>query len=169
MNQRATIRAAWERYKKTHPNSPHLQTAQAFFDYMEAKPDICWEDLTVDFRRNYYDAFDEIVGTLLEADHPLIIYNATRFANFDNPRELEAAKKVIQQIDPDKHQTSLVQLAQVSNLQPSLKVKGHLPDSVRVALGYAPAAQTTGAGVESTSKPKGRKKGHAETEPAPSE
>ncbi len=170
MNQRAILSAAWERYKRAHPNSPHLKTAQAFFDYMDAKPDICWDDLVVDFRRSYYDAFDEIVGTLLETDDPLLIYNATRFADFNNPRELEAAKKVIQQMDADKHQVSLAQLAQVPDLQPTLKVRGYLPDSVRTVLGYGTPAENKGSITAGEQQPqKGRKKGQTGGDVGPSQ
>lgn len=154
MNQRETIIKAWLSYKAAHPYSPHLAKAQAFFDYINARPDICWDDLVTDFRRDYYDAFDEVVGTLIETNDPLIIFNASQFADFNNPKEIEAARHAIQQLDADKHQASLIALAQVPALLPALKIRGYLPDSVRMALGYKPVATVEPSKVRRNRKKK---------------
>jgi hypothetical protein len=134
MNQRDLILAAWQRRKATRAPSPHVQMAGEFFDLIESHPDICWDELSAAFRQSYYEAFDEIVPTLLSTDDPLIIHNCIRFADLTNPKEAEAAKTLIQQVDPDKHEVSMLALAADDGLRPTIKNKKQLPDSVKAAL-----------------------------------
>jgi hypothetical protein len=125
---------AWNRYSATAYRSPQFQKAQAFFEMMNQRPDICWDDLVTEFRQNYYDAFDVIVPVLMSTDDPLIMNNCVRFANLSNPKELDAAKTFIRNCNAEKHQVSLQALAAVPSLQPDLNSKAGLPTSVRTAL-----------------------------------
>lgn len=143
MNQRELIQAAWQRRKKNRTPSAHLQKAGEFFDLVDSNPDICWDELVNEFRNNYYDAFDEIVPTLLDTDDPLIVYNCIRFGDLSNPQEAEAAKRLIQNVDPDKHEVSMLALAGDKELQPTLKKVGQLPTSVKTALGLVPRPSKT--------------------------
>lgn len=145
MQQRELILAAWQRHKKNRAPSPRLQKAEEFFDLVQSNPNVCWTELSEEFRRNYYDAFDEIVPVLLDTDDALIVHNCVRFAELSNPKEAEAAKRLIQQADSDKHEVTMLRLAQQEDLQPALKKVAKLPDSVRAALGRSktPAATST--------------------------
>jgi len=135
MNQRQEIMQAWNRYSATAYRTPQFQKAQGFFTMMDQRPDICWDDLVTEFRRNYYDAFDVIVPVLMSTDNPLVMYNCVRFADLNNPKEADAAKTFIKNCDAQKHQLSLQSLAAVPNLQSELNQKPGLPDPVRAALG----------------------------------
>jgi hypothetical protein len=135
MNQREEIMQAWNRHSATAYPSPQFKKAQAFFEMLNERPEICWDDLVAEFRRNYYDAFDEIVSVMVDTDNPLIMYNCVRFADLNNPREVDAAKNFIRNCDADKHQVSLQALAAVPGLQSELKKKPQLPAPVRQALG----------------------------------
>lgn len=135
MNQRQEIMEAWNRYSATAYRSPQFQKAQAFFEMMNQRPNICWDDLATEFRRNYYDAFDVIVPVLMSTDNPLIMYNCVRFANLNNPKEVDAAKTFIRSCNAEKHQVSLQALAAVPSLQSELNLKPGLPAPVRSALG----------------------------------
>jgi hypothetical protein len=135
MNQRAQIMRAWNRRSATAYQSPQLKKAQAFFTMVNERPEVCWEDLVTEFRRNYYDAFDEIVPAVTDTDHSLIVYNCFRFLDFNNPKEVDVAKNFIRNCNPEKHQGTLQALAAVPSLQPELNKKPGLPASVRDALG----------------------------------
>jgi hypothetical protein len=138
MNQRQEIIDAWNRYSKTAYRSPQFQKAQDFFTMMDQRPDICWDDLVTEFRRNYYDAFDVIVPVLMSTDNPLIMHNCARFADLNNPKEVDAAKTFIRNCDADKHQVTLQRLAAVPALRPELSTKPKLPDPVKQALSVNP-------------------------------
>ena len=144
MNQREVILAAWQRHKKNRASSAHLRKAEEFFDLVANSPDICWTELSEEFRRNYYDAFDEIVPVLFDTDDALIVHNCVRFAELANPKESEAATKLIHQVDSDKHEVTMVKLARHEHLQPAMKKVGNLPASVKAALGggRSPAPKT---------------------------
>lgn len=134
MNQREVILAAWQKRKATRAPSPHMQLAEEFFNFMESHPDICWVELSDEFRKKYYEAFDEIVPVLLATDDPLIVHNLVRFADLSNPKEADAAKKLIRNADPDKHEVTMVTLAAEEAMRPAIEKKSELPDSVRAAL-----------------------------------
>jgi hypothetical protein len=134
MNQREQILAAWKRRKATRAPSPHVQLADEFFEMMESHPDICWEELTQEFRQKYYEAFDEIVPVLMGTDDPLILHNLVRFADLTNPKEAEAAKRLIRSVDPDKHEVTMLALANDEELRPAISKRSQLPDSVKAAL-----------------------------------
>jgi len=134
MLQRKEVMDAWKRRKATAYRSPQLQKADAFFAMVNNRTDNCWDDLVAEFRRNYYDSFDEIVPVMMETDNPLIMYNFARHADFNNPKEVEAAKSFIRNCNAEKHQASLQAMASVPSLQQELQNKPNLPDSVRNAL-----------------------------------
>lgn len=111
MNQREVIRQSWARRKKAAALSSHFNKADEFFQMIEEQPDLCWEDLVDEFRRNYYDAFDLIVPTLLDADDPLITYNLIRFSDQNQPKEIAALQHIARESDSERHQVALLTLA----------------------------------------------------------
>jgi len=135
MNQREEILRSWNRYSAAAYRSPQFLKAQAFFNMVNERTDMCWEDLVAEFRRNYYDAFDVIVGVMMDTKDPLIMHNYVRFADLSNPKEASAAKTFIRNCDPDKHQVSLLELAALPDMRAELQKKPLLPESVRAALG----------------------------------
>jgi hypothetical protein len=138
MNQRREILQAWAKYSATAYPSPQLKKAQAFFQLISDRPDICWDELVTEFRKNYYDAFDQIIPVLISTDDPLIVYNCVRFADLDNPKEVETLRNFVRTCDPQKHQLTLQALATVPALQSEVMKKPMLPDMVRQALGFKP-------------------------------
>jgi len=136
MHQRAAIMEAWRKVTRFRAGSPRLEKAQAFFDMLRERPEACWGPaLVTEFRRQYYDAFDEIVSALFATDDPLIIYQCLQHADFSKPKEVEAFQQFIEDCDPEKHQVTLRALAgtQVPELRKAVEAKKHLPDSVREA------------------------------------
>lgn len=148
MHQRAAIMKALNRGTRgrlssrardeSQAFSPARDKAQAFFEMLGEQRDICWSDqLVAEFRRDYYDAFDEIMSVLFATDDPLIIFQCIQHADFSKPQELEAFKSFIADCNAEKHQVSLRALAEtrVPELVAALKKKKHLPESVREVLG----------------------------------
>jgi hypothetical protein len=117
-------------------DSPRRRQADAFFELVRQQTEICWEGLVDEVRRNYDDVLDEIVAVLLETDDPLILYNVSRFADLNNPKEVTAIQQLIRGASGEKHQLTLRALAetQKSELMPALRNKPDLPESVRAAL-----------------------------------
>jgi len=141
MNQREEVMRAWRAYSQHAYHSPQLEKARAFFEMVEQRQDICWEDLVNEFRSHYSDALDEITSVLINTDDPLVMYNFVRHADQDNPKEAEAVKAFIRRSDAERHQVSLHAAAQVAQFQPELKKKAKLPDTVRQALGMKTAKE----------------------------
>lgn len=118
--------------------SPARDKALAFFEMLAEQRDICWSDqLVAEFRRDYYDAFDEIMSVLFATDDALIIFQCVQHADFNQPKELEAFKNFIANCNAEKHQVSLRALAEtrVPELLAALKKRKQLPESVREVLG----------------------------------
>lgn len=135
MNQREEIAKSWNRYSATAYRSPQFLKAQQFFDMVDARTDLCWDDLAAEFRKNYYDAFDPIINVLMATNDPLIMHNAVRLADLSNPQEANAAKTFIRSCDPVKNQVTLATLAATPEMRTELLKKPQLPDSVRASLG----------------------------------
>ncbi|MFL6210649.1 MAG: hypothetical protein ACJ74W_17485 [Pyrinomonadaceae bacterium] len=158
MLQREVIRQALERRRATHGNTPQFQKAQEFFEMALTQPDDCWDDLVREFRRNYADAMDEIVAVLTATDDPLIIFHLLRVADLSAPTEAEAVRKIVRDLDPDKHEVSMLGLTGEPSLRAAIKKKEGLPASVRAALNPDAAAaaepkeQPKRASKKSTSK-----------------
>jgi hypothetical protein len=139
MNQREEVIRAWKQQSKTAYRSPQFEKARAFFEMVEQRQDICWEDLVNEFRNNYYDSLDQIVSVLIATDDPMVLYNFVRYADMANPKEAEAVRAFIRKCDAERHQISFRTVAQVPDMQPELRKKPQLPDTVREALGMAKA------------------------------
>ncbi len=139
MDQRTEVLIAIKRFMATRKDSPRKRTAQAFVDLIEQNPDMCWDDLTEEFRNNYYDAFDEIVPALTTIDDPLVLYNCVRLANTNNIKEAAALKQVAESVDSYKHQVSLRTMAKTRSeeLLSAIKGKADLPNSLRESLGLS--------------------------------
>lgn len=139
MYQRDMVLQAWERIGKTKSGKRRQQKkAQAFFEMLLEKSDICWgEKLNETFRIGYYDAFDEIVPVLFDADDPYMICQSIRLADLSQPKEVEILRQFIRDCDPEKHQISLRLLANTGQpeLLHTLRKKKQLPESVRETLG----------------------------------
>jgi hypothetical protein len=126
-----------EKARRDSPRSATSQDkAQAFFQFMRERKNICWEELVPEFRANYYEAYDELVSVLFATDDVFIVYNVILFADFNQPQEIKAHVRFIQECDPLKHQVNLRTLAQkkIPELSEALRNKEGLPDSVREAL-----------------------------------
>ena len=132
MNQREVIRQSWARRKKAAALSTHFKKADEFFQMIEEQPDLCWEDLASEFRRNYYDAFDLIVPTLLDTDDPLITYNLIRFSDQNQPKEMAALQNVARESDSERHQVALLTLADTKKKEFTTILRGRkdLPQAV---------------------------------------
>jgi hypothetical protein len=126
--------------EKAHGDSPESapsqDKAQAFFQILRERKNICWEELVPEFRANYYEAYDELISVLFATDDVFVIYNVVRFADFSQPQEVKAHVRFIEECDPEKHQVSLRALAQtkIPELLEALRNKEGLPDSVHEAL-----------------------------------
>jgi len=148
MDQRVEVLSAVKQFMATRADSPNKRRAQAFVDLIEQNPDMCWDDLAVEFRNNYYEAFDEIVPALAAIDDPLVTYNCVRLADANNVKEVQAMKQVAESADSYKHQVSLRAMVKTRSeeLLPVIKGKADLPNSLRVSLGLgktsAPEAKT---------------------------
>ena len=136
MQQRDLVLQAWERRRALLADTPGRRKADAFFAIVRTQLDICWQELVEEFRRNYYDAFDEIIPVLLETDDPLIIYNCIRFADLTIPKEMAALQHVVRAYDSAKHQVTMRTLAetQAEGLLQVLRERRDLPQTVRAAL-----------------------------------
>ncbi len=136
MDQRARVLKIWERRRELLADSPRRRQVDAFFELVRQQTEICWEGLVDEVRRNYANVLDEIVAVLLDTDDPLILYNITRFADLNNPKEVTAVQQLIHGASGEKHQLTLRTLAetQKSELMPALREKSDLPESVRAAL-----------------------------------
>lgn len=140
MLQREVIRQALERRRATHGHTPQFQKAQEFFELALTQPDDCWDELVREFRNNYADAMDEIVAVLTLTDDPLIIYHLLRVADLRAPAEAEAVRKIVRDLDPDKHEVSMLGLTGEPSLRAAIKKKEGLPASVRAVLNPEAAA-----------------------------
>jgi hypothetical protein len=135
MNQRQEILDAWAKYSASAYRSSQFVKAQGFFQLIEDRTDMCWEDLVSEFRNHYYDAYDTIVPVLLSTNDPLIVHNVARFADLNSAKEADTVKNIVANADPVRQQATLQAFAAVPALQPVLMKKAQLPDTVRVALG----------------------------------
>lgn len=134
MQQRQEVLEAWKRYSATASPSPQLEKARAFFQLVQDRTDLCWDDLVTQFRSRYSDALDTVSNVLMATNNPLIMYNFTRFANPSDPKEANALKSFIRQSDVDRDQLSLAALAVHPVLQPEILNKAQLPAAVTAAL-----------------------------------
>src|SRR5262245_38593434 len=136
MHQKVAIMKAWAHASRARISTPAREKAQAFFEMLSEQREFCWEKLLAEFRRNYYDAFDEIVSVLFATDDPFIIYQCVQHADLNNPREVEVLQQIIRDCNPEKHQVSLLALAekQVPAFTAALQEKQFLPAPVREAL-----------------------------------
>jgi hypothetical protein len=139
MNQRQEVLNAWQNYSRTAFRSPQFEKAKQFFQLVEQRPDICWDELVPEFRAKYADALNEIVGVLMATNDPLIIHNVVRYADPNNPKEADVVKGFIQNGDVNRHEVTFQAAAAMPYLQADLTKRAKLPDSVRVAMGQKPS------------------------------
>jgi hypothetical protein len=138
MFQREAVRQALEQRRATFGNSPRFQKAAEFLTDALSRPDDCWEALAEEYRRSYTDVTDEIVAVLTATDDPLIIYNMLKMADTSDPKQAEAVRQVVRNIDPEKHRVSLLALTGDTNVRAAVRRKEGLPASVRAALDPQP-------------------------------
>ncbi len=136
MNQRELILAAWEKHKATRAPSKHMKMAEEFFGYVEDHPEFCWIQLSEEFRTKYYEAFDEIIPVLMDTDDPFIVHNLVRFADLNEPKEIDAAKELATNVDPGRHEVTMARLAGNKNetIRGAVKKRAKLPDSVKARI-----------------------------------
>ncbi|HVF43554.1 MAG TPA: hypothetical protein VM936_11110 [Pyrinomonadaceae bacterium] len=141
MLQRQTIGDVLERVRAERGDSPQFQKAAQFFQMALGHTEICWDDLVLEFRRNYKDAIDEIVAVLMETDDPLIIFHTLRVLDPNDPQESKAIDDIVRGLDPVKHEVGMLGLLGEPSLRAALKKKRDLPESVRAALEPSAAAE----------------------------
>lgn len=134
MLQRQTVRRALERRRATHGNTPQFKKAEELIEVALASPDDCWDELVGEYRRNYADVRDEIAAILVDTDDALIIYNTLRVLDLNDPQEAEVVRKIVRDVDPNKHEVSMLGLTGEPTLRAALRKKGKLPESVLRAL-----------------------------------
>ena len=155
MLQRQTVGEVLERVRAERGDSPQFQKAAEFIQTALNRPEICWDDLVVEFRHNYKDVIDEIVAILMATDDPLIIFHTLRVLDPNDPREAKAIDDIVRGLDPVKHEVGMLGLLGEPNLRAALKKKRDLPESVRAAL--APSADAEEEEAEEDEAAEGEK------------
>jgi hypothetical protein len=166
MFQRESVRQALERRRALRGNSPQFQKAAQFIEDALDSPDDCWESLAREFRRNYSDVMDEIVGVLMETDDPLIVYNMLRIADLSDPEEAEAARKIVRDLDPERHGASLLAMTDEPSMHATIRRKQNLPASVHRALNPEEPAAAPQETKPKRPRPRRPRKKSTEAEPA---
>jgi hypothetical protein len=161
MFQREAVRQALARRRATRGNSPQFQKAAQFIEDALDSPDDCWASLAREYRRNYTDVLDEIVGILVETDDPIIVYNMVRIADLGDPQEAEAVRKVVRDLDSARHGASLLALTEEPSMHATIRRKQNLPASVHAALNPEEPDATPRAKAKSTRTRRASKKGKA--------
>lgn len=141
MLQRQTVGEVLERVRAERGDSPQFQKAAEFFQMALGHTEICWDDLVLEFRRNYKDVIDEIVAVLMETDDPLIIFHTLRVLDPNDPQEAKAIDDIVRGLDPVKHEVGMLGLLGEPSLRAALKKKRDLPESVRAALDPSASAE----------------------------
>jgi hypothetical protein len=170
MLQRQTVGEVLERLRAKHGDSPQFQKAMELVQMALGQTEICWDDLVLEFRRNYKDVTDEVVAILMETDDPLIIFHTLRVLDPNDPVEAKAINDIVRDLDPVKHEVGMLGLLGEPNLRAAFKRKKDLPESVRAAL--APPAEeeeeeeeegkSSGKSSKSSSSRKKKKKDESE-------
>ena len=157
MYQRSAVLLSWERVKRTVTPTPHHEKADAFFEVLRNKRELCWDEMVSEFRQNYSEAFDEIVPALFATDDPLIVYNSIRFADLKDQKWVQLIRKFIESCDPGRHSVSLRALAEsdVPEILTALQKKQGLPEYIREVL---PQQAATTLKAPSPSKTRRKKK-----------
>lgn len=140
MLQRQTVGEALEQVRTERGNSPQFQKAMELVQMAMASTEICWDDLVVEFRRNYKDVIDEIVAILMATDDPLIIFHTLRVLDPNDPVEAKAIDDIVQKLDPVKHEVGMLGLLGEPSLRAAIKKKRDLPESVRAAIKFSAAS-----------------------------
>ena len=141
MLQRQTVSEVLERLRAERGDSPQFQKAMELVQMALGRTEICWDDLVLEFRRNYKDVIDEVVAILLATDDPLIIFHTLRVLDPNDPVEAKAIDDIVRDIDPVKHEVGMLGLLGEPNLRAALKKKRDLPESVRTALATSAAEE----------------------------
>ncbi|HVF41419.1 MAG TPA: hypothetical protein VM936_00315 [Pyrinomonadaceae bacterium] len=155
MLQRQTVGEVLERLRAKHGDSPQFQKAMELVRTALSQTEFCWDDLVLEYRRNYKDVTDEVVAILTETDDPLIIFHTLRVLDPNDPQEAKAINDIVRDLDPVKHEVGMLGLLGEPNLRAALKRKKNLPESVRAAL--APPAEAAEEEEEEKSPGKGSK------------
>jgi hypothetical protein len=136
MLERAKILEAWAQRSGATADTNRKRKAESFFDYVRSNPGACYDDLAAEFRRNYYDAFEEIVPVVLAIDDPLLIYHVVQRADLNNPREAAVVESLIGRLDSTRHQVTFRALARsgTPEIRATMLAKPNLAAKVRLAL-----------------------------------
>ena len=153
MLQRQTVGEVLERLRVERGDSPQFQKAVELVQMALGRTEICWDDLVLEFRRNYKDVIDEVVAILLATDDPLIIFHTLRVLDPNDPVEAKAIDDIVQKLDPVKHEVGMLGLLGEPSLRAAIKKKRDLPDSVREALKSSSSAPPSAAAAEENEEP----------------
>jgi hypothetical protein len=135
MLQRQTVAEVLERVRAERGDTPQFRKAVELIQTALARTEICWDDLVLEFRRDYKDVIDEVVAILLATDDPLIIFHTLRVLDPNDAVEAKAIDDIVQDLDPVRHEVGMLGLLGEPSLRAALKKKRDLPDSVRAELG----------------------------------
>jgi hypothetical protein len=136
MHQRTTVLRALQPSDVAATARRSQPQIDDFCQLLRDREDACWEELVAEFRRSYYDAFDEVVPALFATDDPIIIYNLVRSLDASQPKERDALQQFVQQCESEKHQASLRVIAETRSeeLLAAIRHKQDLPPLVQEAL-----------------------------------
>lgn len=141
MLQRQTVGEVLERVRAERGNTPQFQKAMELVQTALGHTEVCWDDLVVDYRRNYKDVTDDLVAILIATDDPLIIFHMLRVLDPNDPVEAEAINDIVEGLDPVKHEVGMLGLLGEPTLRAAIKKKRNLPESVRAELGLSADAK----------------------------
>jgi hypothetical protein len=161
MLQRQTVSEVLERVRAERGDTPQFQKAVELVQMALSRTEICWDDLVVEFRRNYKDVVDEVVAILMATEDPLIIFHTLRVLDPNDPVEARAIDEIVQDLDPVKHEVGMLGLLGEPNLRAAIKKKRDLPESVRSALEPSAAGAAEAAEEDEETEEGGKSSGKA--------
>jgi hypothetical protein len=107
MHLRDLVKQRWADAGLYARKDAHLQS---FLTHFDAAPLDSWEDHAALFRHDYYDLFDQLLPPLIGVNDKLLHVGLIRYADFSQPKELEAARQYIRRADPVADRPELTEL-----------------------------------------------------------
>lgn len=132
MLQKKTI---WKAFKEAGVLDSTNENTQKLVKHIKLDKDHCWRDFSDDFRKNFYDCFDEIVPPLLEIDDPLIRLALVKYLDPSKPKEKEALARIAKSVNPEIDEVSVKYLARSNEASVTKELKRKLlPDKLKIYL-----------------------------------
>ena len=120
MNQR---RLVWKAFKDAGLLDSEDPRVQEVVEHVRSNPDRCWTDFVSDFREDYYDTFDTVIGALEDSNDPMIRNSLIKFADAKQPKEQQLLTKIANEADFEQDEVAAKRLGQhkVSQIDAVLK------------------------------------------------